>query len=161
MCQQSVAEDWEAHLTSVLPVCWGAVVSSSLTCSRLLLQLPRSQLLQNVEVVSQRAREQRRKNRIYTLVFWKLESREKLKNVTWGQNVWLSNYRAELHRFIPTATLWPMFCWELCGGFRGASPSPISFLQCCGRKGITEGQQHCKKLVWNRVVYSGALYIPR
>lgn len=122
---------------------WGSVISSSQTCSWLLLQLPRSQLLEKVEVVSQRAGEQRRKKRIYTLVFWKLESREKLKNVTWGQNAWLSSYRAERGRFIPIATLWPMSCRELpasvmCSGFRRTSPSLASSLQRCGRKGITE-----------------------
>lgn len=122
---------------------WGSAVSSSRTRSWLLLQLPHSQLLEKVEVVSRRAGEQRRKKRIYTLEFWKLESREKLKNVTWGQNAWLSSYRAERGRFIPIATLWPMSCQKLpasvmCGGFTGTSPSLVSFLQCCGRKGITE-----------------------
>lgn len=120
----------------------GSAISSGQTSSLLLLQLPCSQLLKKVEMVSQRAREERRKKRIYTLVFWKLESRQKLKNVTWGQNAWLSSYRAEWGRFIPIATLWPMSCQELpalmiCGGFRRTYLSLISSLQHCGRKGIT------------------------
>lgn len=106
----------------------GSVASSSQIHSSLLLQLPQVQLLEKVEVVSWRAGEQRRKKRIYTLVFRKLESREKLKNVTWGQNACLSSYRVEWGRFIPIATLWPMSCWELpasvmCCGFRSASHS--------------------------------------
>lgn len=140
-CWQSAPEGWEAHLTPVLSR-WFLRLRRSFQ-PWLLLQLPHSQLLEQVEVVSPRAGEQRRKKRIYTLVFWKLESREKLKNVTWGQNVWLSSYREERGRFIPIATLWLVSCrnfptsW-MCGGFRGTSPSLVCFLQSCGRKVITE-----------------------
>lgn len=146
---------WQVHLRPVLP-CWFLRLCPSLQPC-LLLQLPHSQLLEQVEVVSSRAGEQRRKKSIYTWVFWKLESRGKLKNVTWGQNVWLSSYREERGRFIPIATLWPVSCrnfpapW-MCGGFRGASPSLVCFLQLCGRKVITEESAALQetRLRWNR-----------
>lgn len=129
---------------------WGLARSSQPCPALLLLRLCLSVRLSflpapslQVEVVSPRAGEQRRKKRIYTLVFWKLESREKLKNVTWGQDVWLCSYRAERGRFAPIATPWPV-SWRnfptswMCGGFRGTSPPLICFLQLCGRKVITE-----------------------
>lgn len=102
---------------------------------------------------------------MYTLVFWKLESREKLKNVTWGQNAWLSSYKVKRDRFIPITTLCLVSCWKLpalvmCGDFRGTSPALIFFLQCCGRKQITTECQHCKRLIWDRAIYCGAQYLP-
>lgn len=139
-CWQAAPEGWQGHPSPVLPCCSSGSVRLSVRPSS---QLPHSQLLQQVEVVSPRAGEQRRKKRIYTLVFWKLESREKLKNVTWGQDVWLCSCRAERGRFVPIATPWPV-SWRnfpaswMCGGFRGTSFPLICFLQLCGSKGITE-----------------------
>ena len=147
------------HLQSVSIVsCWGLRSSCHLSPALLVMEALSfllvwpapdcsssflTQLLEKVEVVSHSAGEKRRKNRIFTLAFWKLESREKLKIMTWGQNAWLSSYRVEQDRFIPITTLWPVSRMELpalvmCSGFRRTSPSLAFSLQHCEKKGITE-----------------------
>lgn len=119
---------------------WSSVLPSSPACSCSSLT-PSAGAGWGGEPKGWRAKEERREFILW--YFGKLESRKKLKNVTWGQNVWLSSYRAERGRFIPIATLWPVSCrnfptsW-MCGGFRATSPSLLCFLQLCGRKVIRE-----------------------
>lgn len=160
-CWQSSAEGWEIHLSLVLP-CWCCILPSSPDCSCSSLT---PSCWSRLRWWAPRAGEQKEEN-LYFWYFGSWNPREKLRNVTWGQNVWLCSSRAERGRFIPIATPWPVSCrnfpapW-MCGGLRGTSPSLICSLQLCGRKMISEESAalHETRLRWG-CVWKGLGVIP-